>query len=142
MLIVDFDYTKFSKEPHAGRVLGWVMAANDLAFTFYLQNHLKDLAKDSDLERLFVKGALLSVQRLMISFGAEAVAMASLCKDSAFFKDLISTHGEAELAFARIVQLTENPVSQDLKDLADLLARIRNKGTFHYYNGRDRHLAK
>lgn len=143
MLIVDYiDFDKLSQEPDAGRVLGWVMAANDLAFTLYLQNHLKEIANNPDIERLFVKGAFLTVQRSMISLAAEAVAMASLCKESAFFKALISTHDEAERAFNRIARLTENPIAQDLKELADLLGRIRNKGTFHYYNKRDPHLAQ
>jgi len=143
MIIVDYiDMRTLSEEPHAGRVLGWVMAANDLAFTLYMQDHLKSLGgNNGDLGRLFVKASLLFVQRCMFSLAAEAVEMAALCKDSQFFKDLICTHDEAEKAFARICRLTDKPVPQDMEELAALLSRIRNKGTFHYYCKRDQNLS-
>lgn len=124
-----------ANEPDIGKLLGWIMAANDLTFTFYMQEHFHSLSQDRKT-RDFVTGSNLFADRLMFSLASEALAMVRPSSNSQLFMRAIATHGEAENAFERLLFLmTDN--STENQELNSMLARIRNKGTFHYYNERD-----
>jgi len=131
---------QLSQQSDAGRVLGWVIAANDLALTFYLQEHFHKLIENMHI-REFTVGSQLYIDRLMCAQANEAILMAPLCRNSALFRQCIATHTLAEEAFERLLKLNQDPVPDESKDLAQLLSRVRNKGMFHYYSTRDRNIA-
>lgn len=129
-----------AKEPDAGRILGWVIAANDLALTFYLQTHFKQMSTDMHVPGFSV-GSRLYIDRLMCAQTSEAILMAPVCQKSTLFTELIASYNPAEEAFQRILKLSEDPSPEKLKNLRKLLSRIRNKGTFHYYEEENTKLA-
>lgn len=140
MILRYINLQSLSQEQDAGRLLGWVIAANDLAMTFYLQDHFHKLMNDSEL-RDFVIGGRLYLDRLMCAQTISAISMAPVCRNSLLFRQCLSVHSDAEEAFERILKMNENPVQDEYKNITHLLSRVRNKGMFHYYDSRDRHVA-
>ncbi len=131
---------QLSREPEAGRLLGWVLAANDLALTFYLQDHFQKMISDMHI-REFVVGSRLYVDRLMCAQTYEAICMAPVCQSLILFKRCIAAHQPAVEAFQRMLKLNEEPLPDEHKALLNLLRRVRDKGTFHYYSKRDKNVA-
>lgn len=137
------DMDRLSKEPDVGKVLGWVMAANDLAATFYLQKHFHERNENRLLEDFYL-GAGLYIDRLMCAQTIEAIAMVEVCKSSALFLRTISTHFEAEISFEKLFKLNQEefqPGKLEKSELSMILDRNRNKAMFHYYSKRDKKVA-
>lgn len=130
---------QLSTQPDVGKILCWVMAANDLALTFYLQSHFAELTQQP-IYSAFTIGSRLYCDRLMCAQTSEAIQMVPVSDQIDLFHKCIRTHPEAEIAFANLLQLSGDTRSDEESELVDLLSRIRNKGLFHYFNRRDRNL--
>jgi hypothetical protein len=78
----------------------------------------------------------------MCAQALEAARMATKSANSPFFLELLSSYKEAETAFEKICKLNDKTLPAELSNLTSLLAVIRNKGTFHYFDHKDETLAK
>lgn len=116
------DLTEFSKQPDAGLVLGWVLAANDIALTLYMQEQIKMLDDQRHI-REFSLGGLNYVQRLLAAQAASALGMAPVSASSPLFNQLLSAWHEANPAFQVLLDLSAGKAGKHA-DWYDLIGFI------------------
>ncbi len=121
-------YSRLEQMPESGLAIAWVMVGHDLMSAFIMHIAL-DEKYDNPKFSEFREGTRSYIMRLMCSHAMEALPLVELTDKGYQVKALIERRATPALELLR-----EVTPSGPRKEMFEIFNRIRNRGTFHYFD--------